>query len=103
MSTLDISPLHWSRFRDELPVDTGQTDEDGEGEAEDGYCERAGGKVLAARIVTEGPHYSCGRPGGQEEEHEAGHQHPELLRPVVRGIQVGLVPGSESWCRHRRG
>ena len=88
VSTLDMSSLHWSRFRNELPVDTGETDEDGDGEAKYGDSEGAGGKVVAALTVTQGPNYSCGRPGGQEEEHEASHQHPELVRP---GLDEYLV------------
>ena len=43
---------------------------------------------MAAQLLPHGPDYPGGRPGTEEEEHQAGEQHPHLQTEAAALIQL---------------
>ena len=43
---------------------------------------------MAAQFLPHGPDYPGGRPGTEEEEHQAGEQHPHLQTEAAALIQL---------------
>ena len=105
MLTVAMVPF-WSLqhllFGHHLAVHAGQTDQDVDGHAEDGDNEGVGGQSGGAVGLSQGPDYASGGPGREEEEDEAGDQHPDLARDggMLMLDHSDFIPGSERLCRH---